>query len=86
MTHHRDPRTVLDPLDETVATARNDEVDVAILRKERSDFVSRRDGLDVRWREESGGESCLNDCRHDALRVERFLPSFENRSVSWLRF
>ena len=81
MPHDRDPRSVLNPLDETVATTGNDEVDIAILSEERSDFVSSRDSLDVRRREEGGGEGCLDDGRHDALRVERFLASFENCSV-----
>ena len=56
MAHHRDPRSILNTLDETVATARDDEIDIAILSEERSDFISRGDGLDVRWWKEGSGE------------------------------
>jgi hypothetical protein len=80
--HHGDPRVVLNTPDESVAAARDDEVDVAVLGEEGSDLGARRDGLDVGWRESGGGEGTLDDLGHDVLCMQRFLATLEDGSVA----
>ena len=62
MPHHRDARAVLDVLDQRVAPARDDEVDVLVAGEQRRDFAARLDRLDVCRGEgglrEAGADRC----------------------------
>lgn len=82
MAHDGDASTVLNGADQTVASARDDEIDVLILLEEGGDFVAGLNGLDV-----VGGQVYLCQRGSDGLGEEcgrsvRFLRAFQDSCVA----
>ena len=84
MAHDGDTCGVLDGPHERVAPARDDEVDVPILHKQRSDLRAGLDGLHERGREGRARERglyCARECRGGTCGL---LATFEDRGVTWV--
>lgn len=81
MSHDGDPRPILDALDQAIAPAGDDQVDVSVLVEQAGDLVPGRDRLDVRPWQLRPAQRLLDHFAHDALGEEGLLAALEDGRV-----
>ena len=87
MAHDGYARSALDLAHERVAPARDDEVDVPVLREQRGDFRARLDGLYERvWEGAAARERGLDRACELRGRARRLFTAFEDRGVACVHF
>ena len=85
MTHHRYSRILLDLAHQRIAPARDDKVDVPVLREQRGHFGARLDGLYKRPREGGARKGGLDRARQFRSRARRLFSSFQDGGVAYAR-